>query len=141
MREQVLTYLSQNVPSERLNHILRVEQTAADLAAVYDLDQQKAATAGLMHDLAKCFKPQRLLHIARQKGLILDEIFEANPHLLHADVSVILARGTFAVSNTQFLNTIACHTLGKPDMNPLSCIVFLADSVKIVEVIQLLYKH
>ena len=45
MREQVLTYLSQNVPSERLNHILRVEQTAADLAAVYDLDQQKAATA------------------------------------------------------------------------------------------------
>ena len=50
MREQVLTYLSQNVPSERLNHILRVEQTAAYLPAAYDLDLQKAATAGPIHD-------------------------------------------------------------------------------------------
>lgn len=130
MREQVLTYLSQNVPSERLNHILRVEQTAADLAAVYDLDQQKAATAGLMHDLAKCFKPQRLLHIAQQEGLILDEIFEANPHLLHADVSAIVARDTFGVKDEQVLSAIACHTLGSADMSPLSCIVFLADSIE-----------
>lgn len=50
MREQVLTYLSQNVPPERVNHILRVEQTAVDLATVYNVDPQKAATAALMHD-------------------------------------------------------------------------------------------
>ncbi|BAY83397.1 hypothetical protein NIES267_28850 [Calothrix parasitica NIES-267] len=50
MREQVLTYLSQNVPPERVNHILRVEQTAANLATVHGLDKQKAATAGIMHD-------------------------------------------------------------------------------------------
>lgn len=42
MSEQVLTYLSKNVPAERVNHFLRVEQTAA----VYNLDRQKAAIAG-----------------------------------------------------------------------------------------------
>lgn len=130
MREQVLTYLSQNVPPERAKHILRVEQTAADLAAVYNLNRQKAATAGLMHDLAKCFQPQRLLRIAREEGLILDEILSANPHLLHADVSAIVARDTFGVKDPQVLNAIACHTLGRPDMSPLSCIVFLADSIE-----------
>lgn len=68
--------MSQNVPPERVNHILRVEQTAADLAVVHDLDKQKAATADLMHNLAKYFKPQRLLHMAREEGLILNEIKE-----------------------------------------------------------------
>lgn len=130
MREQILTYLSQNVPPERVNHILRVEQTAADLAVVHNLDKQKAATAGLMHDLAKCFKPQRLLHMAREAGLTLDEILETNPHLLHADVGAIVARDTFGVEDEQVLNAIANHTLGSPQMSPLSCIVFLADSVE-----------
>ncbi|MDY6902405.1 MAG: bis(5'-nucleosyl)-tetraphosphatase (symmetrical) YqeK [Cyanobacteriota bacterium] len=130
MREQVLTYLSQNVPPERVNHILRVEQTAADLAAVHNLDKQKAAAAGLMHDLAKCFKPQRLLHMAREEGLTLDEILETNPHLLHADVSAIVARDTFGVEDEQVLNAISNHTLGSTDMSLLSCIVFLADSIE-----------
>lgn len=130
MREQVLTYLSQNVPPERVNHILRVEQTAADLAAIHDLDKQKAATAGLMHDLAKCFKPQRLLHMAREEGLILDEILEKNPHLLHADVSAIVARDKFGVEDKQVLDAISNHTLGSARMSPLSCIVFLADSLE-----------
>lgn len=130
MREQILTYLSHNVPPERVNHILRVEQTATDLATVYNLDQQKAATAGLMHDLAKCFKPQKLLHMAREEQLILDEVLEANPHLLHADVSAIVAKNTFGVEDKQVLNAIANHTLGRPNMSPLSCIVFLADTLE-----------
>jgi HD superfamily phosphodiesterase len=53
MREQVIAWLAENVPSSRLDHILRVEQMAANLAAQYHLDEEKAATAGLMHDLAK----------------------------------------------------------------------------------------
>ncbi len=130
MREQILTYLSHNVPPQRINHILRVEETAAYLAAIYDLDQQKAATAGLMHDLAKCFKPQRLLHMAREEGLTLDPVLETNPHLLHADVGAIVARDTFGVKDKQVLNAIANHTLGRPDMSPLSCIVFLADTLE-----------
>ena len=130
MREKVLTYLSQNLPQERVNHILRVEKTAVELAAIYDLDRQAAATAGLMHDLAKCFKPQILLDMARQEGLVLDEILSANPHLLHADVGAIVARDTFGVENQQVLEAIASHTLGSSDMSPLSCVVFLADSLE-----------
>jgi predicted HD superfamily hydrolase involved in NAD metabolism len=130
MREQILTYLSQNVPPERVNHILRVEQTAVYLAAVYDLDRQQAATARLMHDLAKCFKPERLLHMAREEGLILDDVLSVNPHLLHADVSAIVVRDTFGVKDKQVLNAIANHTLGRPDMSPLSSIVFLADTLE-----------
>lgn len=130
MREQVLAWLADNVPQSRINHILGVEQTSVELARHYHLDVEKAAQAGLMHDLAKYFKPQLLLQMARTEGMELDPVEEANPHLLHADVSAIVARDTFGIQDKEVLQAIQDHTLGRPGMSLLSCIVFLADSIE-----------
>ncbi|NMG09076.1 bis(5'-nucleosyl)-tetraphosphatase (symmetrical) YqeK [Brasilonema sp. UFV-L1] len=130
MREKVLAWLSENVPVSRIKHILRVEQMAIDLATHYKVTREKAAMAGLMHDLAKCFKPQKLLQMAHQEGLEVDEVMTANPHLLHADVSAIVARETFGVEDEEILQAIANHTLGRPGMSLLCSIVFLADSIE-----------
>ena len=129
-REQVLAWLADNVPPARIKHILGVEQMAIDLATHYQVDKQKAAIAGLMHDLAKYFKPQKLLEMAQIAGVEIDPVSAATPHLLHADVSAIVARDTFKVTDTEVLDAIANHTLGRPGMNELSCIVFLADTLE-----------
>ncbi len=130
MREQVLAWLAENVPPSRVNHILRVEQMAMDLAIHYNLDGEKASMAGLMHDLAKYFKPKQLLQMALADGLEVDDVLEANPHLLHADVSAIVARDVFGVKDEEVLQAIANHTLGRPGMSLLSCMVFLADGLE-----------
>ncbi|BAU05078.1 bis(5'-nucleosyl)-tetraphosphatase (symmetrical) YqeK [Fischerella sp. NIES-3754] len=130
MRQKVLAWLAENVPSSRINHILRVEQMAVELAQHYQLDREKAATAGLMHDLAKYFPSKKLLQMAELAGLEIDEVMVASPHLLHADVSAIVARETFGVQDEEVLQAIANHTLGRPGMSPLSCIVFLADTLE-----------
>ena len=129
-REQVLAWLAANVPPQRIKHILGVEQMAIDLASHYQIDTRKAAIAGLMHDLAKYFKPQKLLEMAQIAGVEIDPVSAATPHLLHADVSAIVARDTFKVTDTEVLDAIANHTLGRPGMNELSCIVFLADTLE-----------
>lgn len=129
-RERVLIWLCDRVPQSRISHILGVEQMAIELACHYQVDRQKAATAGLMHDLAKYFKPQLLLEMARLEGLEIDPIGAATPHLLHADVSAIVARDTFGVKDEEILKAIANHTLGRPGMDKLSCIVFLADTLE-----------
>jgi predicted HD superfamily hydrolase involved in NAD metabolism len=103
---------------------------AIELAGHYQLDPDIAAQAGLMHDLAKYFKPQRLLALAQTAGLSIDEVDIAAPHLLHADVSAIVAREEFGVTNPEILQAIADHTLGRPGMSAMSCIVFLADSLE-----------
>jgi len=103
---------------------------AIELAKHYKLDVEKAAQAGLMHDLAKYFKPQQLLEMARVEGLEIDEVMIVTPHLLHADVSAIVARDTFGVEDKEVLQAIANHTLGRPGMSLLSCIVFLSDSLE-----------
>jgi predicted HD superfamily hydrolase involved in NAD metabolism len=130
LRQRVLNWLADHVPESRLIHVLAVEQTAIALAQQHGLDVNKAAQAGLMHDLAKYFKPQKLLQMAQAEGLSLDSVDHANPHLLHADVGAIVARDRFGIQDEEVLQAIANHTLGKPGMSPLSCIVFLADSLE-----------
>jgi predicted HD superfamily hydrolase involved in NAD metabolism len=130
VREKVLAWLSENVPPKRIQHILGVEQMAIELAGHYQLDTDTAAQAGLMHDLAKYFKPQRLLELARAEGLPIDEVDIAAPHLLHADVSAIVARDEFGITDPEILQAIADHTLGRPEMSPMSCIIFLADTLE-----------
>lgn len=129
-RKKILAWLEKNVPEKRLKHILRVEDMAIALANHHHLDTEKAAQAGLMHDLAKFFKPKRLLDMARSQGLPLDEVYEANPHLLHADVGAIVARDEFGMEDAEVLDAIRNHTLGSPGMSPLSCVVYLADGLE-----------
>lgn len=130
MRDRVLEWLKQNVPESRIRHILRVEQMSIELAEHHGLDHQKAAQAALMHDLAKFFKPERLLNMAIAEGLVLDPIDQANPHLLHAEVGAIVARDEFGINDSEILDAIRHHTLGQPGMNALSCIVYLADGLE-----------
>ncbi|WP_317619193.1 bis(5'-nucleosyl)-tetraphosphatase (symmetrical) YqeK [Laspinema olomoucense] len=130
MRDRILTWLEHHVTPPRLQHILRVEQFCSELAEHHQLDVEKAKQAGLMHDLAKYFKPQRLLQMAQTEGLELDEILAGEPHLLHADVSAIVARDEFGVKDEEILEAIRNHTLGNPQMSPLSCVVYVADTLE-----------
>lgn len=129
-RAKVLAWLNHEVSQDRINHILRVEQMSIELAQHHSLDVKRAAQAGLMHDLAKFFNPQRLLSMARTEGLVLDPVDESNPHLLHAEVGAIIARDEFGVQDPKVLDAIRNHTLGRPGMSRLSCVVFLADSLE-----------
>lgn len=130
LRDRVLVWLSERVPPARIEHILGVEQMAAELAIFHGIDAPKAQVAGLMHDLAKYFKPKLLLEMARAEGLELDSVLETAPHLLHADISAVVARDEFGVQDEEILQAIANHTLGRPGMSQLSCIVFIADALE-----------
>lgn len=129
-RNNVLQWLRENVPEIRIQHILRVETMARDLAQRHQLDQEQAAKAGLMHDLAKYFPPKQLLELAQKHQLPIDSIDEANPHLLHAQVSAVVAQETFGIEDSDILAAISNHTLGQPQMSDLSCVIFLADSLE-----------
>jgi predicted HD superfamily hydrolase involved in NAD metabolism len=130
LRQSVLSWLETQVPPSRIEHVLRVEAMAIELAVQHHHAPDHAAQAGLMHDLAKYFKPQRLLDMALAHGLQIDPVDEANPHLLHADVGAIVAQEEFGITHNGVLRAIANHTLGSPHMDALSCIVYLADSLE-----------
>lgn len=129
-REQVLSWLRENVSAHRVEHILGVEKTCLDLAKLHNISPKKAAKAGLLHDLAKFFPPKKLLKIASKAKIEVDPICQNHPHLIHADVSAVLAKTEFGITNKDILNAIRNHTLGNPQMSALSCIVYIADCIE-----------
>lgn len=129
-RHRVIAWLKQNVSSHRLQHILGVEATCIELAQCHQVNVQKAAQAGLMHDLAKFFPPKKLLKIAVSASIPIDKICARHPHLIHADVGAVVAQQEFGVEDREILDAIANHTLGTPKMSKLSCIVYVADALE-----------
>ena len=130
MRDRVIDWLKNNVSEHRLQHILGVEETSINLARCHQLDENKAAKAGLMHDLAKFFPPHKLLAIATKAEIPIDEVCLNYPHLLHAEVGAVVAREEFKIKDPEILTAIANHTLGAPQMSLLSCVVFVADVIE-----------
>lgn len=130
MRDRVIAWLKENVSQHRLEHILGVEQTCIDLARCHGLDPHQAAQAGLLHDLAKFFPPQKLLKIANEAKIPVDEICASSPHLIHADIGAVIAQQEFRISDREILTAISNHTLGTPGMSKLSCLLFVADALE-----------
>lgn len=116
--------------NKRLEHSLAVSATAACLAELYGANRRQAAMAGLLHDCARALPDGKLLTIARENNVPVDEVEEAKPVLLHAPVGALLARRQFDVQDQVILQAIALHTVGDTVMNLLDKILFVADKIE-----------
>ncbi|MFR1671944.1 MAG: bis(5'-nucleosyl)-tetraphosphatase (symmetrical) YqeK [Candidatus Gastranaerophilaceae bacterium] len=127
--EEILNWLKENLSEERYFHTLGTAECAKELAQNYNLDKEKAYTAGLLHDCAKCFTTEKLLEIIKG-NLDVEESEMLNYKTLHAPVSAYIAEKEFGVCDDEILSAIRWHTLGKTDMSLFEKIIFLADKIE-----------
>ena len=122
--------LKKNMDESRYEHTLGVMYTAGALAMRYECDLDKALLAGLMHDCAKCMPNAKKLKVAEKHGLEITEIEQKNPFMLHAKVGALLAEKKYDIEDQEVLSAIRWHTTGKPGMNTLEKIIFIADYIE-----------
>ncbi len=127
--KDILSWLKENLSEERYSHSLGTAECAKDLAKKYNLDEEKAYTAGLLHDCAKCFTNEKLKEII-DKNLHVEECEMLNYKTLHAPVSAYIAEKDFGVTDNEILSAIRWHTLGKLNMTEFEKIIFLADKIE-----------
>lgn len=127
---QVVNALPKWVSGERLQHVMGVYETALELAARFGADQQAAALAALLHDIAKEWDGPDLLRAAREFGILVDIVEEHQPGLLHGPVGAELARREFGVTDDGVLQAIRLHTTGDRGMTTLDQVIFLADLIE-----------
>ena len=72
--------------SFRLNHCKYVMYKAVELANIYGVDVNKAALAGLTHDIVKEFSREQYLQIAKENNIVFDEYELMNESLMHAKI-------------------------------------------------------
>ena len=122
LEEVVISLLN---PS-RVAHVLGCRDTAAELARIWGADETDAARAGLLHDITKALDGPLQLTLCRDYGKVLDDFSCKNPKTLHALTGSMVAEQIFG-ENKAVVDAIESHTTGKPGMNTLEKIIYVAD--------------
>lgn len=109
---------------------MRVARLADRLAQRHGEDAREARLAGMLHDLARLYSPQRLLDECAARRMPIDDFERRHPIVLHARLGAEFAREQFGVTAPAVLDAIRRHTVAAPDMSRLDAIVYLADGLE-----------
>lgn len=96
----------------KYEHSLRVAQTARELAQIHGASEKKVVKAALIHDV----------------GYFIG-LSKKDRALSHAGISARFAK-KIGIKDKSVLEAIEWHTVGKPGLDTLGKIIFLADGIE-----------
>ena len=130
--EEMRIRLQQSLKPKRYEHSVRVYETALEMAEHYHADVKKVAVASLIHDCGRQISKEDSVAKAKELGIPVDPVEEAQPILLHAKLGVYYAIRKYGVSpdDREVLDAIRYHSTGTADMTQTAKIVFLADLIE-----------
>lgn len=111
--------------NHRLDHILGVAKLAKQLAHRFNLDEEKAYIAGLLHDYCKYESVEEMLEIINDKSVA--EKFKDAPQVLHAHASYVMAKEKFNINDEEILNGVKNHVYGRVGMSLFEKIIVISD--------------
>ncbi len=115
----------------RYNHSVNVSVEAVRLAKKYGADVDKAAIAGILHDITKEFDEEKQLQIFDSGDIILSDVEKNTPKLWHAISGSVYIQTQLGITDADIINAIRYHTTGRANMSLLEKVIFLADFTSI----------
>lgn len=95
---------------QRFKHSLGVMQMMGELAAIYNLNETAALTAGILHDIAKEFTPDDLIQWADKNNIALRNEYDKMPLFLHGPIGACYSAQKFEMRNGIVLDAISRHS-------------------------------
>lgn len=130
MLEEIQEDLRKRLKKKRYQHTLGVCYTAQAMAMCFGEDILLAGYGGMLHDCAKYLSGEEMLAACEENEISISETERVNPGLLHAKLGAYFARERYGVEDESILSAIRWHTTGKPGMNALEKILFIADYIE-----------
>ena len=128
--QDIKNKLSYYISDNRVQHSLSVATKAVELATIYNVNQEKAYLAGLIHDAAKEFSPQKCI----DHNIILTDfktsLYKQHKAVWHALIVDQFAPVVFDIHDTDVLSAAKKHTTGAKNMSILDKIIFIADCIE-----------
>lgn len=128
-KNEIITWLKENLNEERFEHSLGVAEKAKELAIKFGLDKEKAELAGLVHDCAKCLSKEELLEIM-DKHCSVESCEKINPKTFHAPAGAYVAKKEFNITDEEILSAIRWHTIGHNNMTNFEKVIFISDKIE-----------
>ncbi|MCI1964811.1 MAG: bis(5'-nucleosyl)-tetraphosphatase (symmetrical) YqeK [Oscillospiraceae bacterium] len=114
---------------KRYEHSLCVSRAAVQLAKLYGADEEKAETAGILHDIMKDLPQQEQVKLMNQYGIQLTEVERNAPKLWHAILGAEYIRRELGVADSEILQAVRYHTTARENMTLLDKTLFIADFI------------
>lgn len=128
-RDELVAKLKNALTDSRFQHVLRVEQTAMDLAERNGVDVEKASIGGLVHDYAKQ-RPDKDFIEAIKTYHLDPELLNYGNAIWHGVVGWLFVKTELKITDIDILNAVRYHTVGHQFMTPLEQIVYMADYIE-----------
>lgn len=125
LRERAHAMLSE----KRTEHVFGCEEEARKLAIRWGADEDDAAEAAILHDIAKNKDLKQQLILCEKYGIIADKVERENVKLLHAKTGAEISNVLFGVSG-EVHDAIRWHTTGRANMGLLEQIIYIADYIE-----------
>ena len=112
---------------KRFLHVISVAKLAYRIAQANHLDVGKVAVSALLHDIAKNIDTKL------GKELIIKDnpaLIDAPSFSIHQFAGAILAKTDFLIEDEEILDAISYHATGKPNMKPLTKVLYAADKIE-----------
>ena len=125
--EEFVEEIKKRLSEYRFYHSLNVADEAKRLAKKYGADEDKAFTAGLIHDIMKDtdYETQRELIEKYSHKMTPTEL--ANPKIWHAMSGEVFLRHELNVKDEDILSAVRYHTTARDNMSLLEKILYIAD--------------
>lgn len=127
--EKIIELIRSRLKPDRFEHSLNVAESAKELAHLYGGDEEKAYTAGLLHDVMKNAGHIKQLEVMQNAGVKLTKVELANTKLWHAIAGAAFIRDEMGIDDEEIILAVRYHTTGRAGMTLLEKIVYLADFI------------
>lgn len=128
--EKLREYAKSRMSEKRYKHSLGVEKTAAKLAKKYGANEGNASIAGILHDITKELSYEEQLQCCKEFGIILDEVENNEPKILHPLTAAYFVKIKLKIENEDVFQAIRNHTTARKGMSTLEKIIYLADFIE-----------
>lgn len=120
--------VEEKLSAKRFKHVLGVEEMCVILAEKNGADIEKARTAALLHDYMK----ETNIEVLKEMCKDVPEIkgYETLLEILHGFAGAMAAEKEFGIKDTDILNAIKYHTIGRENMSLLEKIVYIGDAIE-----------
>ena len=118
--------ISSQLSPSRWQHTQGALEIGLYLANIHSIDEKKAYTAIILHDIGKAYPLEEQKKQALQHHLLEEEDLLAEG-VIHAKLSAYLAQHEYDIHDEEILFAIAHHSTGHANYNELGWLLYVSD--------------
>lgn len=127
--EEYTELIRERLSDYRFYHSICVAQSAKALARRYGADEEKAETAGILHDIMKESTKSEQLEMIEKAGMTITPLEKSKKKFYHQISGAAYAKAVLGIEDSEILNAIRYHTTGRANMSLMEEIIYLADFI------------